>query len=454
MRAAEDALIAGGTSVAELMKRAGAGAAEWVWRMAGGSSGGRPVTVLCGPGNNGGDGYVIARVLAARGVPVSVVAPLAPVTEAAKAARAGWGGETAPFAEGAVLVDCLFGTGLTRALSDDHAGLLQGLAAAHPFRIAVDLPSGVESDSGAALNDDLPHYDLTLGLGAWKRAHWLMPACARMGERRLVAIGLSPVQGAGRLVGRPHLHAPEPDSHKYARGLLAVVGGTMPGATMMAARAAMHGGAGYVKLLAEKRPDGVPDNLVVETTPLADVLGDGRIDAVLVGPGLGRGQQSVARLEASLASGLPLVVDADALHLLTPARLRKRQAPLIVTPHGGELAALCQAFGVEPLGKVEQALALAQALGAVVVAKGADTLVAGPDGTLAFTIAASSWLSVAGTGDVLAGIIASRLATGTSPMQAAEQAVWLHGEAARLAGPVLTPDMLIAALPAAWSLCL
>lgn len=446
MRGAEEALIVGGTSAGALMERAGEGAAEWVWRVAAG----RAVTVLCGPGNNGGDGYVIARLLAERGVPVAVVAPLSPATDAAREACRRWGGVPVPDPAGVVLVDCLFGTGLTRALSPDLADLLRRLAASHPFRIAVDLPSGVDSDTGKVLNDGLPDYQLTLALGAWKRAHWLMPASAVLGERRLVPIGIDPVAGAARLSGHPKLSAPRATAHKYSRGLLAVIGGAMPGAGLLAARAALHGGAGYVRLLSAERPATVPDDLVVQAGPVADSLTDDRIDAVLAGPGLGRDHDAAERLQAALASGRPLVLDADALHLLTPALLDRRTAPLLLTPHAGELAGLCRAFDVNAGGKVPQAQALAKAARAVVIAKGADTIIAGPTGTLVFTPSATSWLSVAGTGDVLAGLIASRLANGADPVSAAEQAVWLHGAAARLAGPVLLPDMLIAALPQAW----
>ena len=446
MRVAEEALIAGGTTVGTLMERAGEGAAEWVWRIAAG----RVVTVLCGPGNNGGDGYVIARVLAERGLPVQVVAPLEPATDAAREACRRWGGVPVGGTEGAVLVDCLFGTGLTRPLEPELARLLQHLAATHPFRIAIDLPSGIDADTGEMLNEGLPDYQLIVALGAWKRAHWLMPGAAGMGERRLVPIGIDPVEGAGRLSGRPKLSAPNATAHKYSRGLLAVVGGTMPGAGLLAARAAMRGGAGYVRLRAAERPANVPDDLVVQTGPAADTLADDRIDAVLAGPGLGRDQGAIERLKAALASGRPLVLDADALHLLSPALLQEHGAPLLLTPHAGELAPLCQAFDVTAEGKVAQAQALAQAAQAIVIAKGADTIIAGPAGELVFTPPATSWLSVAGTGDVLAGLVASRLAGGGDPMVAAEEALWLHGAAAQLAGPVLLPDTLIAALPQAW----
>src|SRR5690606_19423978 len=139
------------------------------------------VTVLCGPGNNGGDGYVIARQLARRGVPVALVAPLEPNTEAALAARRAAAMEPIARGEGGVLVDALFGSGLTRPLSPELAATLRAEAARHAVRIAIDLPSGIESDTGRPLNDGLPDHDVTLSLGAWKKAHWLMPAMAAMG---------------------------------------------------------------------------------------------------------------------------------------------------------------------------------------------------------------------------------------------------------------------------------
>ena len=197
MRRAEEALIAGGTNVDELMQRAGRGAAEWVWRL----SGGRAVTVLTGPGNNGGDGWVIAEALRVRGGEVAVVMAAEPATDAAKTARSLYQGQVLPNdaePSGEVLVDCLFGTGLTRPLSAAHMDLLQHLAARHDKLVAVDLPSGVEADLGQRLNPDLPHCDLTIALGAWKFAHFLMPAAASMGALKLVDIGIGEAAGAAQ----------------------------------------------------------------------------------------------------------------------------------------------------------------------------------------------------------------------------------------------------------------
>ncbi|HTN13853.1 MAG TPA: NAD(P)H-hydrate dehydratase [Sphingomonadaceae bacterium] len=449
MRDAEEALIAAGSSVDALMQIAGRGAAEWVWRL----GWPRSVTVLCGPGNNGGDGYVIAQTLRERGLPVTVVAPFPPGTDAARNARAAYAGDVLTSPEGvhgAVLVDCLFGSGLARPLSDDLFAILTQLAASHPLRVAVDLPSGVESDSGRPLNDGLPDYLLTISLGAWKFAHWTMPAAALMGQRRLVDIGAAQLPGAARLIGRPQLSAPDAGAHKYTRGLLAVVPGAMPGAALLASEAAMRGGAGYVRLAAGQAPMGTPPDLVTDPQALADP----RLSAALVGPGLGRGEGARARLGEVLAREVPLVLDADALVALTPAMLAARRSAIIATPHEGELTQLAVAFGIAAQGKRAVAQELARRTGMVVIAKGPDTLVAAPDGRVEIARPAPSWLSVAGTGDVLAGIVASRLATGADPFAAACEAVWLHGEAARLAGPLLTPSGLVTYIPAAYARCL
>ena len=453
MRAAEEALIAAGSSVDKLMQIAGRGAAEWVWRVAGH----RQVTVLCGPGNNGGDGYVIAEAIRERGGKVAVIPATEPKTDAAENARSLYRGEVLkPDARhhGDVLVDCLFGSGLARPLTDEHAALLGGLAASHHYRIAVDLPSGVQSDSGMKLNDGLPQYDLTICLGAWKFAHFLMPASTMMGELRLVEIGCDAVEGAAAVVSRPHFTAPAADAHKYKRGLLAVVGGEMPGATLLACQAAQGAGAGYVKLFVEGSVD-APADLVVNGGRLSQVLTDDRNKAILVGPGLGRHAEGRERLVTALADPVPAVLDADALVLLGERQLSERKAATIATPHEGELVALERAFELEGAGtKPERAMALAGESGMVIVAKGPDTVIAAPDGRLACAPRVSSWLSTAGTGDVLAGVIASRLAVGSEAFAAACEGVWIHGEAARLCGPAFTASGLAAAVPAAFAACL
>lgn len=449
MRAAEEALTRRGVSVDELMRRAGRGAAEWVWRVAAG----RPVTVLCGPGNNGGDGYVIAETLRARGLPVALVAAGEPRTDPARTARAVWQGavrDSADGVTGGVFVDCLFGAGLTRPLAGQHEHLLAASTARHAFTVAVDLPSGVGTDDGA-LRGRTPRCDLTLALGAWKPAHFLMPALAVMGETRLVDIGVAPVPGAAEVFARPGFAAPPRGAHKYTRGYLGVIGGAMPGAALLAARAAMRGGAGYVKLLAPGREGRAPDALVTDDRPLVDALRDSRWSALLVGPGLGRDEGARERLAAVLEAKVPAVLDADALHLIDDDLLEGADASrLLLAPHEGELARLCETFGVRASGKLERANLLAARTGLTVLAKGPDTVLAGAGGRTAFFPPAPSWLASAGTGDVLAGLAASRLAAGAEPYRAAGEAVWLHGEAARVAGAALIADDLVRAIPVAY----
>lgn len=452
MRAAEQAVIDAGSSVDKLMQTAGRGAAEWVWRIAAG----RPVTVLCGPGNNGGDGYVIAEFLRECGLPVAVVAPIPPATPAAQNAKRACQVKSVTSSKnvhGAILVDCLFGSGLSRALSAELMLLLRDLASRHSYRIAVDVPSGIASDSGALLNHNLPDYSLTLALGAWKYAHWTMPGCAQMGERKLVQIGVICLADSAQLLTRPTLPAPPSNAHKYIRGLCAVIGGDMPGAAVLSCEAAMHAGAGYVKFLGENTNTVVPADLVVDRRNLDIALGDKRINALLVGPGLGRGDHAEAKLQTALRQHRNVVCDADALMLLAPEMLAE-SGKYIATPHEGELNQLCRSFAVISTSKREKASALAKASGMVIIAKGPDTIIAAPDGRLTIARPASSWLSTAGTGDVLAGIAASRLATGLKPFAAACQAVWLHSEAARLAGPAFTATELAGKVADAYAACL
>ena len=440
MRAAERA---SGASEWELMQRAGRGASEWVWRVAAG----RAVTVLCGPGNNGGDGYVIAEVLRERRLDVVAIAPQAPATASAKRACESYRGRVQTSLgkrHAPVVVDALFGFGLARALDGEFARLLEEARASHGQCIAIDVPSGIESDTGQWLGEAWTA-DLTIALGAWKRAHWLMPAAAAMGEKRLVAIGIEPHVGPC-VSSRPRFAAPSPDSHKYRRGLLAIVAGAMPGATLLAAEAALRGGAGYVKLLSDHPRSNPPAELVVDQA-LDGALKDPRTSAFLIGPGLGREDPARERLATVLDSAKPAVLDADALHLLDWDAIEGVAAQrLLLTPHEGELAALCEAFGVTAESKLGRTLGLRDATGANVLAKGPDTLLAPAEGGPVYFPAASSWLSAAGTGDVLAGIAASRLAHHGDPSRAAEEAVWLHREAARIAGPAFTAGELARAV--------
>jgi hydroxyethylthiazole kinase-like uncharacterized protein yjeF len=442
MRAAEARAIEAGTPVESLMERAGLAAAEAIWRYAGPV----PALVLCGPGNNGGDGYVVARALRERGVEVRVAALGEPSTPAARVARAGWGGAIEPLAGAApapLLVDALFGTGLRRPLDESTAACLAGLAEAAKVRVAIDLPSGASTDDGALLSP-VPDFALTVTFATLKPSHLLQPAARHMGRIVVADIG---IEAESRLseIGRPKLRAPGPDDHKYTRGYVAVLAGEMRGASALAAAAALKAGGGYVRLVAAEPMAGVPGAIVQGRT--AD-LRDGRIGCVLVGPGLGRGGEAPTILHEARGAAAPKVFDGDALYWLGahPTGL----ADAILTPHAGEFGRL---FPGLTGSKVEQARAAAAASGAVVAYKGAGTVVAAPDGCAAIAPPAPHWLATAGTGDVLAGIVAAMRAGGMEPFEAACAGVWLHARAAALAGPGLIADDLLEQLPAVLSEC-
>lgn len=445
MRAAEEAAITAGTPVAALMERAGAAAAEAIWRFAGPL----PALVLCGPGNNGGDGYVIARVLAARGMTVRVAALSAPKSKAAIAAAAAWAGPVERLSEAKsapLLVDALFGTGLARPLEEIVARRLLDLAEKAQLRVAVDLPSGVATDDGAILSP-MPDFDLTITFQTLKPAHLLQPAAGHMGRLVVADIGIA-AEGRLHEIARPALTSPGPDDHKYARGYVAVLGGEMPGAAALTASAALRAGAGYVRLIGSK-PVSSAANAIVQSAKPGLIFDDKRIDVVAIGPGLGRGRRADGLMDAVDATQIPRVLDADAFWWLgeNPQSL----SDAILTPHEAEFERL---FGALAGSKVDRARAAAAGSGAVIVYKGADTLVAAPDGRAAIARPAPHWLASAGTGDVLTGIIAARRASGMAPFEAACAGVWLHARAAEIAGPFLIADDLVAALPAACADCL
>ena len=450
MRAAEERAIAAGSSVSALMERAGAGVAEWVHRLAAGS----PVLILCGPGNNGGDGYVAARMLAGRGMDVRVAALGDPRTEAAAEARKGWTGpvEAVPGAmlgHAPVVVDAVFGTGLSRPLEASAARTIKTLAACARLSIAVDLPSGLETDTGDGFGRELAAFDVTLALGALKPAHLLQPASALCGAVRTVDIGLPRgellSETAVRALAVPRIAGPVAASHKYSRGMVAIISGPMHGASELAALAAYRAGAGYVLLLTGGLPH--PPHAIVRRRWSADALDDKRIGALVIGPGLGRGDRAREKLDVALASPHPLVIDGDALHLLDLDRLRTREAATILTPHAGEFTAL---FGEGEGSKIARAQEAARRSNAVVVFKGPDTVIAHPDGRANVALPASSWLSVAGTGDVLAGAIATMLAQNPHfTLEAASAGAWLHAESARLLNRCFLADELADALPLA-----
>lgn len=433
MRAAEAACVAAGTTLAELMERAGAAVADTAWRMAAGA----PILILCGPGNNGGDGYVAARRLAERGAAVRVAALTDPATELARAARAAWTGAVEAIdavPSGApLIVDALFGVGLSRPIADDLAAVLRRLSGRV---LAVDVPSGVDSDGGA---DWMPPLvaDVTLALGALKPAHVLLPTAAACGRVQLAPIGIA-VEGAMRTLPRFRRQPPDAAAHKFSRGMLLVYAGPMRGAAGLAAAAALRAGAGYVVL---GGGDGAPLSAIIAegSETLRERLNDPRVDAVVIGPGFPAGEPLLFDVEAALDSGKPLVLDAAAIDAALP-RLCGTPRKVILTPHEGEFArAFPQAHG----SKIDRARAAATLAQAVVVYKGADTIIAAPDGRVAAAWPGNPWLATAGTGDVLAGACGAMLARGSDAFDAAVAAVGWHIARAAHIGPGLVADDLI-----------
>jgi hydroxyethylthiazole kinase-like uncharacterized protein yjeF len=435
-RAAEAAAIKGGTPETTLMERAGAALAEAVRLYAGP----RETLILCGPGNNGGDGYVAARHLRAAGYSVRVAALADPTADAAKWAKGQWDGPVEPFTaatEAPIIIDCLFGTGLSRGLEPAVAQRLLLLVDKALVAVACDLPSGVASDDGTLLSA-IGHYGLTVTFGAMKPAHRLIPAMANMGRVVLADIGIEPI-GSWFETGSPDLPPLDLEGHKYSRGLVHCLAGQMPGAIALAAEAAAKSGAGYVRVSTSLPISGLPASIV--QTGGAD-LQDDRIGCILVGPGLGDVPQV---LTLALTSKAPKLIDADGIGLVgEPDRLHGHD--VILTPHEGEFRKL---FGEIGGSKPERAIEAARQSQSVIVYKGPDTLVAAPDGRLGFAPPAPAWLASAGTGDVLAGMIAAMRARGLEAFEAACAGIWLHGRAAEVAGPGMIADDLVAAIPSA-----
>ncbi|WP_439567517.1 NAD(P)H-hydrate dehydratase [Sphingopyxis sp.] len=434
MREAEAACAVQGTSLTELMERAGAAVADTAWRMTAGA----PVLILCGPGNNGGDGYVAARLLAGRGAAVRVAALGEPTTDLAKAARAGWSGPVEPIdarlAPAPVIVDALFGVGLSRPLADDLALTLRRFA---DHRVlAVDVPSGIGSDGSADWQPPLVA-DVTLALGALKPAHVLLPTAPACGRVLLAPIGIA-ARGTMRTLPSAKVATPSAAAHKFSRGMVLVFAGPMPGAAGLAAAAALRAGAGYVVLEGSARAP-LAAIITESDARFGERLSDPRVGAVVIGPGFPASDDLLFDVEAALDSGKPLVLDAAAIAAALP-RLCEMPGKAILTPHEGEFAhTFPELYG----SKIDRAKAAAMRTGAVVVYKGADTVIAAPDGRVVAAWPGNPWLATAGTGDVLAGACGAMLARGGDAFDAAVAAVgWHIAQAARI-GPGLVADDLV-----------
>jgi hydroxyethylthiazole kinase-like uncharacterized protein yjeF len=437
MRAAEFAAMVRGTSLTALMERAGAAVADLAWRMAAG----RPILILCGTGNNGGDGYVAARHLRERGADVLVARLGEPETDLAKAAAEGWLGETVSIFDNLqarpVVVDALFGVGLTRPL---EAALREAVSPLQAGRVlAVDVPSGVDADGGQDWHPAL-RADICLALGALKPAHVLQPSAGFCGTV-LRADMDERWESVWRTAAAADADdgAPDAGSHKFNRGMVLIASGPMEGAADLAARAALRAGAGYVV----KRGGAAGYSAIIsdDEDGFKARLADPRVGAVVIGAGYPAGEALTAEVAALWACGKALVLDAAAidagLAFMTDGPHQRR---LILTPHEGEFA---RAFPDLTGSKIERALAAAKQTGAVIVYKGADLIVAAPDGRVSAHWPGSSWLATAGTGDVLAGACAAWLAKGGDVVAAACAAVrWHISKGSRIGRGLIADDLV------------
>ena len=482
MAEADRLTIAGGTPGTVLMERAGRAVADAVavrHRV-----GGR-VVVVAGPGNNGGDGFVAARVLVERGfrVQVLLVGDRSRIRGDAAEALARWGGELAAAEPGLlddpdVVVDALFGAGLDRPVEGPAAAMIGAMNAAGCPIVAVDLPSGINGSTGAVMGDAVRARE-TVTFFRRKPGHLLLPGRLHCGPVRVADIGIpDSVLATIRpqtVLDEPGLWSglfprPRIDGHKYARGHAVVVSGDLchAGAARLAARGALRAGAGLVTLASPRDALAVnaAASLAVMVRPadgaveLAGLLADRRLNMVVIGPGAGVGAATRASVLAILGGPRAAVLDADALTSFEDqptelfAAIRGRSASTIMTPHDGEFMRLFSKIGqlFESKSKLARARAAAAESGAVVLLKGPDSVVAAPDGRAAVADNAPPWLATAGSGDVLAGIVAGLAAQGMPAFEAAAAAVWLHGEAANAFGPGLIAEDLPDALPGVYRL--
>ncbi|WP_135469729.1 NAD(P)H-hydrate dehydratase [Crenalkalicoccus roseus] len=455
MGRADAAAIAAGVPGIALMEAAGRAVARAAMRRFQPC----PTLVLAGPGNNGGDGYVAARLLERQGWPVAL-APLAPPRPGSDAALAAarWRGPLRPFApeeaaRASLVVDAVFGAGLARAVDGPVAETLRAVRA--PL-LAVDVPSGLDGATGQ-VRGFAPRAALTVTFFRHKPGHLLLPGRLLCGETLLADIGLpdSVLAGVGarawrNVPGLWRLPAPEAEAHKYRRGHLTILGGAaMTGAARLAAGAAHRAGAGLVTILA---PDaaaaaayrsGDPGTIVSEEG-LDALLADTRRQVWLLGPGLPPEPATRTTLRRLVEAGRRVVADAGALIACAgdPAALA---GCAVLTPHAGEFARVFGGIGEE--GRLAAARRAAAATGAVLLLKGPDTVIAAPDGRAAINDNAPPSLATGGTGDVLAGIIAALLAQGLDAFGAACAGAWLQGEAARRGAEGLIAADLITLLP-------
>lgn len=441
-----------------------------------------PILVVAGPGNNGGDGFVAAAELAARGREVSVILLCERDSlqgDAASAAR-GWKYPVLPFnpqaiGRPALIIDALFGAGLNRPLEGDPHHMIEAINANGAPVLAVDLPSGINGTTGAVMGVAVRATE-TVTFFRRKPAHLLLPGRIYCGRVRVADIGID-ASVLGEIqpqtfenipqFWRKALPVPQIDGHKYARGHAIVISGDIAatGAARMAGRGALRAGAGLVTLASPRNAlavnaaalTAVMVRAIDTVVEFAELLTDKRLNACVIGPGAGLGDRTRGFVLTALSAKRRLVLDADALTSFADAPDRLFEAikathdpQVVLTPHEGEFPRLFSDISNKhpQRSKLERVRAAAERSAAIVLLKGPDTVVASPDGRAAIAANSPPWLATAGAGDVLSGMIAGMLAQGVPAFEAACIGVWMHGKAAREAGPGLIAEDLPEVLPA------
>jgi hydroxyethylthiazole kinase-like uncharacterized protein yjeF len=478
MERADRLSIAAGTPGFALMLSAGQAVAEAAVNLV--EEG--PILVVAGPGNNGGDGFVAAAELAAQGREVSVILMCerdALHGDAASAAR-GWKYPVLPFnpqaiGKPALIIDALFGAGLSRQVGGEPHEMIEAINATGAPVLAVDLPSGVSGTSAAIMGTAVRATE-TVTFFRKKPAHLLLPGRLHCGRVRVADIGIDArvleeirpqtFENTPQ-IWRKSFPVPRTDGHKYARGHALVLSGELAstGAARMSARAALRAGAGLVTLASPR--DALAVNAAALTAVMvrvvdnpvqfAELFNDMRFNACVIGPGAGVGTRTIDFVHTALSARRHLVLDADALTSFAGAPERLYESikvssdpQVVLTPHEGEFPRLFSDISNKNPGrsKLDRVRAAAERSGAVVLLKGPDTTVAAPDGRAVIAANAPPWLATAGSGDVLAGIIAGLMAQGVDAFNAASMGVWMHGEAACQAGPGLIAEDLPETMPA------
>jgi hydroxyethylthiazole kinase-like uncharacterized protein yjeF len=478
MERADRLTITAGTPGFALMMSAGQAVAEAAMDLV--EDG--PIVVVAGGGNNGGDGFVAAAELAARGRDVSVILLCERDSlqgDAALAAR-GWKYPVLPFnpqaiGKPALIIDALFGAGLNRPVKGDPLEMIEAVNANGAPVLAVDLPSGINGTSGAVMGAAINAVE-TVTFFRRKPAHLLMPGRKHCGRVRVADIGID-AQVLEEIAPRTFENVPptwqksfpvpDIDGHKYARGHAIVLSGELAstGAARLAARGALRAGAGLVTVASPREAlavnaaalTAVMVRAIDNVIQFAELLDDKRLNTVVIGPGAGVSARTRDFVHTALSAKRGLVLDADALTSFAeaPERLFEQikaaeDAHVVLTPHEGEFPRLFSDISNKHPGrsKLERVRDAAGRAGAVVLLKGPDTVVASPDGRANIASNAPPWLATAGAGDVLAGMIGAFLAQGVAAFEAASIGVWMHGEAAREAGPGLIAEDLPEVLPA------